>query len=193
MKVITAPEYYAPKNDEITVFLAGGITDCPNWQKEVITRLYSLPAEKTEHLVIFNPRRDEWPDNVDKEEIRRQINWEADYICQSDIFSMYFTNTEKSDQPICFYELGRYTGHFDIVSYQYGFKRDTDVDCQLELIFGAGFKVNKNITPIEHADIIFKRYLEEYDKLFGDYYDEEERYNYKRPRGYRGYNNRRHR
>jgi len=170
MKVITAPEYYVPTREEITVFLAGGITNCENWQKEVINYLMSLPEEKTDKLVIFNPRRDKWPKSSDTEEIRRQINWEADYIRSADVFSMYFTNTEKSDQPICFYELGRYSGVFgkkDIISYQEGFKRALDVEFQMSTIkkwghacvnANANFNVNKNITPVQHAELIFDRY-----------------------------------
>lgn len=157
MKVITAPEYYVPTREEITVFLAGGITNCENWQKEVIDYLKSLPDEKTDKLVIFNPRRDKWPKNSDTEEIRRQINWEADYIRTADIFTMYFTNTDKSDQPICFYELGKYANRSnDIISYQEGFKRALDVEFQMSI---NGFAdVHKNITPVQHAEFIFNQY-----------------------------------
>jgi len=164
MKVITAPEYYVPTREEITIFLAGGITDCENWQKEVIDYLKSLPEENTDKLVIFNPRRDKWPKSSDTEEIRRQINWEADYIRHADIFSMYFTNTEKSDLQFCFYVLGRYAGVYsrgkDIISYQEGFKRALDVEFQMSINRGgrACVNVNKNITPVQHAELIFDRY-----------------------------------
>lgn len=180
MKVITAPEYYVPTRDEITVFLAGGITNCENWQKEVIDYLMSLPEEKTDRLVIFNPRRDKWPKNSDTEEIRRQINWEADYIRSADIFTMYFTNTEKSDQPICFYELGKYANRTnDIISYQEGFKRALDVDFQMSINGYIHINVHKNITPVQHAELIFNQYklevaymngtIEEVDDYVVDY------------------------
>ena len=163
MKVITAPEYYVRKKDEIEVFLGGGITNCENWQEKVIKYLKSLPAKDTEHLVIYNPRRSSWPDESDIEEIRRQINWEHDYIQKSDIFSMYFTNTKKSDQPICFYELGRYATRpgYDIISYQKGFTRSVDVEMQMSINYQGAFKINKEITPEEHAQIIFERYKRE--------------------------------
>lgn len=157
MKVITAPEYYSPKNDEVCVFLAGGITNCDDWQQEVIYYLKHIPKNKIDRLVIFNPRRIKWPKDGDLDEIRRQIHWEADYIRSADIFSMYFTNTEKSDQPICFYELGKYLGTArKIISYQEGFKRAFDVDIQIEEILG--INVNKNISPMEHAKLIFDKY-----------------------------------
>lgn len=159
MKVITAPEYYALRNDDVAVFLAGGITNCEDWQNKVIDCLKRYTSNITDKLVIFNPRRSEWPSNGDLEEVRRQIHWEADYICKCNIFSMYFTNTKDSDQPICFYELGRYTQGRDIISYQEGFRRALDVDIQMEILC-PGIKVNKNITPEQHAELIFKKYKE---------------------------------
>lgn len=169
MKVITAPEYYVPTRDEITVFLAGGITNCENWQKEVIDYLMSLPEEKTDKLVIFNPRRDKWPKNSDTEEIRRQINWEADYIRTADIFTMYFTNTEKSDQPICFYELGKYANRInDIISYQEGFRRALDVEFQMSIYGCIHAVIHKNVTPVQHAELIFNQYKVEVAHMNGE-------------------------
>lgn len=177
MKVITAPEYYYVPffKDEIMVFLAGGITNCENWQKEVIDYLESLNQWETEKLVIFNPRRNKWPKNGDIEEIKRQIEWEYDYLNKCDIFSMYFTNTEKSDQPICFYELGKYVGssknyndhnHCCVISYQEGFKRSFDLEIQVGLVYPCWKEgaVNKNITPVEHA----KKIMESYEKLINN-------------------------
>jgi len=164
MKVITAPEYYVPKKTEITVFLAGGITNCENWQQKVIKYLQAFPDDQTENLVIFNPRRDAWPSSADTEEIRRQIHWEADYICHSDIFSMYFANTKKSDQPICFYELGKYADSRSVISYQAGFARPLDVKYQLE-VRGIEDRINENFTPVQHAEAIMNEYEEELEKI----------------------------
>ncbi len=185
MKVVIAPEYYALKSDDVAVFLAGGITNCEDWQNKVIDCLKRYPAKDTEHLVIFNPRRSEWPSNGDTDEIRRQIHWEAEYIRKCDIFSMYFTNTKDSDQPICFYELGRYTQNGrDIISYQEGFKRALDVDIQMEIL-APGMKVNKNVTPEQHAEIIFKKH-KEFVEPYHDEYEEAPTY-------YRPYRSRRYR
>lgn len=182
MKVIIAPEYYVPTKEEVTVFLAGGITNCEDWQKEVIDYLKSLPEEKTDKLVIFNPRRDKWPKSSDTEEIRRQINWEADYIRSSYIFSMYFTDTEKSDQPICFYELGKYAHSYnDIISYKEGFKRALDVEFQMSI--NGRSCVHKNVTPEEHAKLIFEAYKEELNCR--RYTDDDERGYYPRRRSMR--------
>ena len=51
-KVIVAPQEIV-KNNDVTVFLAGGITDCPWWQDEVIEYLCTHEAPCT----ILNPRR----------------------------------------------------------------------------------------------------------------------------------------
>ena len=54
MKVITAIEDYVVKPDDIKVFMAGGITKCRDWQKEMIDILnqYSLP-EVFDNVVLF--------------------------------------------------------------------------------------------------------------------------------------------
>lgn len=70
---------------------------------------------------------------------------------------MYFTNTEKSDQPICFYELGKYANrNNDIISYQEGFKRALDVEFQMSI--NGYVNVHKNVTPVQHAELIFNQY-----------------------------------
>jgi hypothetical protein len=104
MKVITAIDEYRERKDENDVFcfLAGGITNCQEWQDLIISKL----KNEDDNLIIFNPRRKKFPIN-DPTASFEQIKWEFDYLEQCDIFSMYFDSTEKSDQPICFYELGR--------------------------------------------------------------------------------------
>ena len=48
-QIITAPSIEKPKF--ISLFLAGGITNCKNWQNEVIKEL------EFEDVSIFNPRQ----------------------------------------------------------------------------------------------------------------------------------------
>ena len=114
MKIVTAPEEYEIRPDDVTVFLAGGITGCPDWQKETIKiftdyiahpYLDNLNHDTLEHLVIFNPRREEF-DVSNHSEATAQINWEFKYLNQIDIFTMYLC--KETLQPICLYELGRY-------------------------------------------------------------------------------------
>jgi hypothetical protein len=105
MKVITAIDEYNERKQENDVFcfLAGGITNCAEWQDAVL----DLLKDEDDHLIIFNPRRKKFPIN-DPTASFEQIKWEFDHLMNCDIFSMYFDGTEQSDQPICFYELGKY-------------------------------------------------------------------------------------
>ena len=103
-QIITAPNIEVPKFT--SVFLAGGITNCKEWQKEVIERL------QYDKVSIFNPRQEHF-DISDKNASYKQILWEFERLEKMDIFSMYFCN-DNSDQPICMYELGRNISNEDL-------------------------------------------------------------------------------
>ena len=173
MKVITAPEIYYPTHDEISVFLAGGITNCTDWQSEVIRIMPDIGS--TNNLVIFNPRRDNFPIN-DPNAARDQIKWEFDALNKMDIFSMYFCGGE-SDQPICMYELGRYISQIQmrfpcnwweriVVSCEDNYKRKQDVKIQVSLGTDNQCRVRTNqdaffthgSLPMYHAAMIWKAY-----------------------------------
>jgi len=145
---------YRGVNEYPSVFLAGGITKCEDWQSKVIKRLepYSV--------TIFNPRRKSFDIN-DLTETLKQIAWEFNRLEEMDIFSMYFCNSE-SDQPICMYELGRYICRMQerfpdwkdriVVSVEEGYSRADDVFVQTRL---AGlFDVCPDASPESHADRI---------------------------------------
>lgn len=151
---ITAPQNYNYKDSDIKVFLAGGITNCANWQQEVIDLLNKDEAQ-LENLVILNPRRENFPIN-DPFAAFEQIEWEYKMLEQCDIFSMYFSAGE-SDQPICMYELGRNILRmqmrfpFDwekriIISVEEGYKRKSDVFIQV------GFATNDMIIAGSMSD-----------------------------------------
>ena len=99
----TIEELYSEKYTRI--FLAGGITDCRDWQKDVIEELGRNFRGRFENLIIFNPRCPNF-DTTDPLASRKQIKWEFNKLEHMDIFAMYFCNSE-SVQPICLYELGR--------------------------------------------------------------------------------------
>jgi hypothetical protein len=132
MIIITAPEKLI-NIDKPTVFLAGGITDCPEWQDEIIKKLKPF-----DDAILFNPRRKNFPIE-DPNAAKEQITWEFDALEQSDIFSMWFCKG-KSDQPICMYELGRnvalHIKNIDsiVIGVEKGYKREQDVRIQMELI-----------------------------------------------------------
>jgi len=134
MEVITAPEllYEIPKK---SVFLAGGITDCPWWQDDVIAMLANYEG------TIYNPRRRDFPMD-DPHAADEQITWEFKALNEANIFSMWFC-AGSSDQPICMYELGRHLVRFCEIRKKYnlvvigvdsGYKRAQDVDIQTRLV-----------------------------------------------------------
>ena len=122
MKLITAPE--KTYTNKTSVFLAGGITGCPNWQKQAIEKL-----EDTD-LAIYNPRRDFF----DPKNAKEQIAWENWALFQADIFSIWFSGCNQT-QPICLYELGKYLQIFSLEKVVIGthpdYPRRFDVEQQL--------------------------------------------------------------
>lgn len=123
------------------LFLAGGITDCPDWQAEVIEQIKDL-----DNLTIFNPRRANFrmeDDPVD------QITWEFDQLTTF-IDSIIFWFPKETLCPITLYELGFQMGivHTAKKSYVHDehplfigahpeYKRRIDVEIQAKM---AGYK-----------------------------------------------------
>lgn len=180
MKVITAPETLTDEYFElngilvpaIKLFLAGGITNCDNWQDKVIKYLDDHYADSTEGLILYNPRRTDFPIH-DPNASKKQISWEFNALENCDIFSMYFCAGD-SDQPICMYELGRNLVRMEqkfhddtinriLVSVEDGYRRKQDVEIQTKLT-GIGVSLNINnegedkITPESHAECIYIMY-----------------------------------
>ena len=86
--------------DEVSLFLAGGITGCPDWQQEMIRKL------KFTSLVLFNPRRTNFPIE-DKNAARDQISWEFTYMRKATAISFWFPCETLC--PIALYELGAWS------------------------------------------------------------------------------------
>jgi len=80
------------------VFLAGGITGCPEWQKEVIAKLANV-----EEGTVFNPRKLSFDLSQPKEAIS-QIRWEAQWLWTSEIVTFWFC--KETVCPITLFELG---------------------------------------------------------------------------------------
>ena len=145
MRVVTAPEKVTLEDKDISIFLAGGITNCPEWQNDVIKEIDDLSISfkyNTDNTVLFNPRRENFPIG-DPSAAMEQIKWEFEQLERCDIFSMYFSGG-ISDQPICMYELGRNIARMQmrfpsdwenriIISCEEGYKRKQDVEIQTML------------------------------------------------------------
>lgn len=90
------------------VFMAGGITNCPDWQQELRTLLEDVP-----HGTLLNPRRANFPIG-DPDAAQEQIAWEHRALWQADVFSMWFS--VGSVQPICMFELGAHLSRWRLIA-----------------------------------------------------------------------------
>ena len=127
MKYIEAIREYKT-NKEQSIFLAGGITNCPDWQKKLVKLL-----EKTS-LVVYNPRRKDFPID-DPNASFEQIKWEHKYLREADFISFWFSR--GSLNPIVLFELGRWShfllGKVIFVGVDPEYIRRQDVEIQLKL------------------------------------------------------------
>lgn len=160
-------EYYG---DNLKLFLAGGITNCEDWQSKVLDELSKLQLD---NLLVFNPRRKDF-DVTDKNASRKQIEWEFKYLNDMDIFTMYFAKSENSVQPICMYELGRHLERMQhrfpkdwqnriIIGIEDGYTRTQDVIIQSSLALDGCF-FYEHITPDMYAQLIQDRYYKLRDR-----------------------------
>ncbi len=129
--IIESPnEVYSLKNESnLKLFLAGSITDCPDWQSEVIEKLKDV-----ENLTIYNPRRANFPMD-DPRAIEEQITWEYEKLKKSDAITFWFD--KGSLGPITLYELGRWgtssRDKFLIIGVDPEYKRKQNVKIQTAL------------------------------------------------------------
>ncbi len=123
-KYIEAPEEFDGQGQSL--FCAGGITGCPNWQREMIELLQSTP------WVLLNPRRANFP--IDQPNAsRKQIEWEYKHLRLAQAILFWFPC--ESICPIVLYELGAWsmTEKPLFVGVHPDYKRRQDVELQTEL------------------------------------------------------------
>lgn len=124
MKYIEAPEEWDGHGR--AVFLAGGITDCPDWQTEMVEMMDGSD------LVVLNPRRKDFPIS-DPDAAQAQITWEHHYLRRAGVISFWFP--KETLCPIVLYELGAWsmTGKPLVVGVEPGYQREADVRIQTRL------------------------------------------------------------
>ena len=107
------------------MFLAGGITGCPDWQAEARKLL-----DDTD-LVVCNPRRPKF-DVTDPNAARDQIAWEVEHLRAADLILFWFPASGAVTQPIALFELGMALGQRRelAVGTDLGYCRGYDVDQQ---------------------------------------------------------------
>jgi len=97
---IEAPNEYFPEDvDERSIFLAGGISACENWQANIRELLKTSVPE----LSLINPRRKHF-DVADKSVAEKQIVWEHNHLRKASAVLFWFC--KETLCPITLYELG---------------------------------------------------------------------------------------
>jgi hypothetical protein len=126
VRYLKAPEAYDGPGP--VLFLAGGISNCPDWQTEAAELLRDVPG-----LTVLNPRRSAF-DLADPAAAAEQIAWEYAHLRRSDVVLFWFA-PGGSVQPITLYELGVHVtrGVPLAVGADPEYPRRLDVEVQLSL------------------------------------------------------------
>ena len=114
------------------IFLAGGITGCPDWQSEIIDTFHNIHNCRGIDMFLANPRRRDFPIG-DPTAAKNQIKWEFDNLREADIILFWFP--AETMCPIVLYELGAWsmTDKPIFVGVHPEYQRKQDVEIQTGL------------------------------------------------------------
>lgn len=124
MQYIEALNSYLPDK---SIFLAGGITNCPDWQQEIAQLL-----SKTDYTLL-NPRRKNLAVN-DPISALDQIAWEYHALRAAEMILFWFPCETLC--PITLYELGAWsmTDKPLYIGIHPKYERHKDIEIQIELV-----------------------------------------------------------
>lgn len=128
--IIEAPNeiYSADNMHNKSIFLAGGISNCPDWQSKVADGLKDM-----RNVTIYNPRRKNFVD--DPQTTEEQITWEFIQLMGADVILFWFS--KGSVNPIVLYELGMWGNSRPevpiLIGCDKGYERTKDVIIQTKL------------------------------------------------------------
>lgn len=127
MKYIECPNLYRKRLGEVSLFLGGGITSCPQWQSVIVHWL-----NKTK-LILLNPRRTEF-DVTDSNVEVQQIKWEFSHMQRATAIMFWFPCETLC--PITLFELGKWiiTDKKMFIGCHPEYKRKRDVQIQVGLV-----------------------------------------------------------
>lgn len=136
MIYVEALEEFTPDNNKgfkdgmPSIFLAGGITDCPDWQKDVVNML------KDENVILLNPRRKDFPID-DPNASYKQIRWEYQHLRKATAIIFWFP--KETMCPIVLFELGTWvvSDKLLLIGMDREYERKEDVQIQTVLERGS--------------------------------------------------------
>lgn len=153
MQYIEAPNEWditTTPADYTSLFLAGGITGCADWQKTILYGHFNANMP----VVFLNPRRAEWPMG-DPDAAYDQIAWEHRHLRKAENILFWFA--AETMQPIVLFEFGRWTASnktiFVGVDPKYPRKQDVEIQLKLER------PALKIASCLEELALDFKQYL----------------------------------
>jgi len=124
MRYIESPE--TSIIDGRSLFLAGGITGCPDWQRTMVELLYDTD------WILLNPRRADFPIG-DPSAAKAQITWEYAHLRHASAIMFWFP--KETLCPIVLYELGAWSMTMKpiFVGVHPEYERRQDVEIQTKL------------------------------------------------------------
>lgn len=159
-QIIKAPNTEIILN-RTSIFLAGGISNCPDWQEEI---MYDLKY-KCNNLTIINPRRNNF-DGTDIKNSEYQIKWEDQYLKLSKLVLFWFP--EETLCPITLFELGKCLAtrrYIELPQILIGihpnYKRKIDVEIQSRLYIPS-IKLHNNLKDLTNYSIKIVKQINEY-------------------------------
>ncbi|MEU8922615.1 nucleoside 2-deoxyribosyltransferase domain-containing protein [Kitasatospora sp. NPDC048545] len=136
LRVVGSLEEVPSAPEALTVFLAGGMRNCPDWRQWAIESLADQwhRAGADRPVTVFSPSRVVSGRAFSQELVR----WEHDALRACDVVLFWFPrgNEKAPEQPIALYELGVAAATFKpiAVGTEPGYVRREDVGAQLRLI-----------------------------------------------------------
>lgn len=150
IQYIESPNKEKPTKQAL--FLGGGITNCPDWQSEILSKLDSKGLE----ITVFNPRRKNYPKEDPNAEME-QISWEYSRLREAPVLLFWFSS--GSENPIVLFELGsaleRNVSVLVGVDPNYSRKRDVEIQVALK---------NKDIQIVYSLDDMVEEVSKVFDK-----------------------------
>ncbi|KAF0983837.1 hypothetical protein FDP41_007752 [Naegleria fowleri] len=132
-------DHSSSQHIEKSLFLAGGISGCGNWHRDVIQNLFNkceklFQQQQPRQIKIYNPRRENF-DVSDQSQSEIQIKWEHSYLHSVHAVSFWFCSETLC--PITLYELGKISmmPHVKLfVGVHPQYQRKLDVEIQTHLV-----------------------------------------------------------